>query len=415
MSEPYAAIVIGGGPAGAAAAATIAGAGRRVVVLERAVFPRFHIGESMLPLSRTTLESIGAWDMLRAEGFTTKWGATFVMDDGAAGYRADFRDSVKPRPRASSFQVRRSRFDELMLRHAKDRGAEVREDCKVDAVDLQPDGVTVTAGGETLCARAVVDASGRRGLLAKQMGLRRPDPDLTRVAVFGHFRNVPDLGGDSAGDIRIVSCRDLRWFWFIPLSDGLTSVGAVYESSKHVPGEDPAEALRRYIAKSSLATELMADAEPANEARFEADFSYGVDAYAGDNWLLAGDSGSFLDPVFSTGVHFALQAGNEAGRAIVKGTPGAMRRYDSIQRKRYEFFRRFVLGFYDPAWRDMFFQPTASRLIYRAIVRVLAGDDSPGPVHRLSLGAFNLLTRVHRKRPIVPRLHSPRRNGRPRT
>jgi len=402
------AIVVGGGPAGSVAGAALGRAGRRVLILERERFPRFHIGESLLPRTAPALEEIGVLDRLEREGFTRKWGASFLTADGTIHLRADFRDSGWPR---HAHHVLRERFDEVLLQHARECGAEVREGCRAREVrlDLPGGGVEVTYehdGGAAQARGAVlIDASGRQGFLARRLDLREVDPGLRKVAVYGHFEGVDGLAGDAAGDIRLVSRADLSWLWLIPLAGGRTSVGAVFDHDAHPSGADPGDTLARIVAETPAVSAAMTGARACGAARFEGDFSYTVRAYAGDRWLLAGDAGSFLDPVFSTGVHLAVHGGLAAARAVLSGRPGALRAYDRDQRRLYRFWRRFVTGFYDPGFRDLLFQPAASNRLYRAVVSILSGNDRPGWWTRSLVGVFLALARLQGRVPLVPRIH----------
>jgi flavin-dependent dehydrogenase len=407
--------VVGGGPAGSAAAAWLARAGRRVVLFERDRFPRFHIGESLLASVNDALEAIGAAAAVRSCGFPAKWGATFLTADNSIERYADF--AASPEVRApQTWQVPRAEFDEVLLRHAAAAGADVREAHRVLDASFDPAGVTVSWRDEAdrageVRAAALIDASGRSGLLARKFGLRRDEPLLANIAVFSHYSGVPRPDGRRGGDIRIVARNDLGWFWMIPISDALTSVGVVLQRAAYdaLPRMPVDALLDHAIEETPAAARLMQTARREWPVRVEKDFSFSARAYAGDRWLLAGDAGSFLDPVFSTGVAIALESGVEAARAVDRAlstgdlSAQAFAAFDRRQRQRYLAFRRFVLGFYRRGFRDLFYQPTG--VVFRAVVTSLAGYWRPSLVTRFWQAVFFLLTHVQERVPLaVPRL-----------
>src|SRR6476620_5770951 len=258
-----------------------------------------------------------------------------MTSDGSVERFADFAisDAV---PQPQTWQVRRDLFDELLLRHAARSGADVRERHRVSDVAFDQDAVTVTAQPQdaaghsgdrpdpaapaaiTVRARAIIDASGRAAILGHRFNLRRNEPSLANVAIFSHFEGVPRSEGRRAGDIRVIARRDLGWFWMIPVSDALMSVGVVLpqQSFKPISRVPPEESLMRLIAETPAAARLMAAAKRQWPVRVESDFSYGAARYAGDRWIVVGDAGSFLDPVFSSGVAIALESGLEGAQAI---------------------------------------------------------------------------------------------------
>ena len=408
--------MLGGGPAGSAAALALARRGRQVVVCERDHFPRFHIGESLLATTNDCFDALGLAERIRAAGFPEKRGASLSNFDGTAGRPVDFTTSREVR-RPQTWQVSRARFDAILLDAAREAGVEVRHGRRVERCDFDGDGVTVRfadgdgAAGE-LRARAVVDASGRGGVLARQLGLRRDEPRLANVAVYAHYAGVPRLPGERSGDIRLVARRDAGWFWLIPIDERLTSVGAVLPRALYagLPKGDPEAMLAALVAETPAVAELMGEARREWPVRVEKDFSYRATAFAGDRWLLAGDAGAFLDPVFSTGVSIALESGLEAAReldrALADGDLSArrFRRFERTQRRRFAVFRRFVLAFYTPWFRDLFFQPSAPPAIFRAVVTVLAGNWRPSLATRLLVDCFFLAVAVQRRFDLVPRL-----------
>ena len=412
--QRYQAVVIGGGPAGSTAAWRLARAGRRVLLVERERFPRFHIGESLLPASNAVFRALGLDERVRGEGFVEKRGASFSTDDGELSSYIDF--TACPGVSAPlTYQVPRARFDQLLLDHAIEAGVEVRQGCRAREVAFDAGGVALELAedqGATVAVEAevVVDASGQAGFLAKRLDLRRVDPGLRNVAAYAHFEGVAQPTGERAGDIRIVSRRDMSWIWLIPLSQTLTSVGVVVPRRRPA-GERAEDLLDRYLAETPVAAEQMQDAERVSKARYEADFCYAPRVYAGDRWLLAGDAGSFLDPVFSSGVLLALESGFDAGgavdRALARGGPSAraFAAYNRDQRRRYRAFRRFVRGFYQPGFRDLFFYPTQRWGLLDAIAAVLAGNWKPPLAVRARLRLFFALAAAQRVVPLVPRRH----------
>jgi flavin-dependent dehydrogenase len=262
----------------------------------------------------------------------------------------------------------------------------VREGHRVMASDFTSDAAVLdvtSADGATarVRVRALVDATGRQGLIAKKFGLRTDEPRLANIAIFSHYSGVPLLEGERPNDIRIVAREDSGWFWLIPISRELMSVGVVLPKNLflQMPEGTNEERLERAIADTPVVAELMRNAKSEWPIRVEKDFSYSASTYAGDRWILAGDAGSFLDPVFSTGVSIAMESGIEAAaeldRALTRNRFSAREfaAFSRRQRKRYETFRRFVVGFYSPQFRDLFFDPEPPRLIFRAVVTVLSG------------------------------------------
>jgi FADH2-dependent halogenase len=414
--DPWEVAVVGGGPAGAAAAIALARRGRRVVLFERARFPRFHIGESLLATVNERFAELGCAEAVRAARFPEKWGAHLSTADGEAQRAVDFsaaREVAMPQ----TWQVERAKLDALLLARARAAGAVVREGCRVAEVELGAGGVALElvpeeGGRERVEAEAVVDASGRDGLLARRLGLRREEPRLANVAIYAHYAGVPRPAGARGGDIRIVARRDAGWFWLIPIDDDLTSVGVVLPKPLYLALEkgEPEAMLERAIAETPAVARQMAGARRAWPVRVERDFSYTASAYAGDRWLLAGDAGSFLDPVFSTGVSIALESGFEAAealdRALAAGDLSRARfaRFEALQRRRFEVYRRFVLAFYTPWFRDLFFSPSAPPALFRAVVTVLAGVWRPRLGTRLLLDCFFACVALQRVLSFAPRL-----------
>jgi FADH2-dependent halogenase len=403
-------LVVGGGPAGSTAASWLARAGRRVILVERDQFPRFHIGESLLASVNDVLGAIGADGLVRQAGFPQKWGATFMPADGSIERYLDFSTSSDVRT-PQTWQVPRATFDDLLLRHAASSGADVRERHRVLDVAFDDEGVTAQVqstvdGGAPgrVRARAIVDASGRAALLSRKFNLRIDEPRLANVAVFSHYSGVPRPDGRRGGDIRIVARGDLGWFWLIPISDELMSVGVVLPRAafQAFASLDQDVLLDRAIAETPVVARLLADARREWPVRVEKDFSFGSRAYVGDRWLLAGDAGSFLDPVFSTGVAIALESGLEAAQAVEAGLAAgdlSARRFGPFarrQRQRFRSFRRFVIGFYTPEFRDLFFDDNPPRRMFQALVSVFAGYWRPSLASRIWILLFFLLVRLQR-------------------
>jgi len=408
------AAVIGGGPGGASAATALARRGRTVLLLERDRFPRFHIGESLLPWTNEVFRALGVQDAIAEAGFVKKWGASFRTMDGAREQYADFQFAVET-PTPQTVQVPRATFDELLLRHSERSGVKVLEEHRALDATFETDAVVLRFAGpddaeQSVRVGFVVDASGRSGFLTKKLGRHEFDPLLRNIAVHAQYEGIPRLEGRRSGDIRMFTRPDMGWIWLIPISETVTSVGAVIPQAVHRRESKaiPEDSLTHYLAGTAGLAPLLAGARRISQARFEADYSYLGTSIAGDRWIAVGDAAAFLDPIFSTGVLLAMQAGLEAAGAIdesvQRGESGRPRfeRCERLVRQRYHHFRRFAVGFYDPYFRDLWFRPGARLGIFGAILSVLAGNWRPSWATRQRMRFFFLLVALRRllRRPV---------------
>ncbi len=378
-------VVIGGGPGGSVCASALARRGRRVLVLDKVHHPRFHLGESLLPLSMPTLDAIGVLDAAR-ERFLVKPGACFHSDDGLRA-RYGFDESYAAQRSGWALQVPRDEFDEMLLRHAATCGAEVREGWTVTRVRF--DGaraIGVEARDESgndhvIDAAFVVDASGRDALNAHATQTTTRIPSLDKTALYTHCRGAWRDEGSCEGDIQIVLFRG-GWFWFIPFKDGRTSVGAVVGSEwiRAAEKRDAPALFARAVAESAVATRFLVGAEQLFEARATADFSFRVRDVRGDGWITVGDAGGFIDPLFSTGAHLAIHGGALGAAAIDDAlTAGDVSRarfeaWEAVMRRGTDLFLGMVQAFYEGRLQPYIFAKKQHPYLRRAITSMLAGD-----------------------------------------
>jgi flavin-dependent dehydrogenase len=412
--------VAGGGPAGSSAAISLGQHGHSVILFERETFPRFHIGESLLSTANDAFAALGVTKQVESASFPEKWGARLFTHDGQTGRYVDFtcvREVTKPQ----TYQVCREEFDRILLERAREVGVHVREACDVTGCEFTPDAAVLDVASRVDAAtgrvrvRALVDATGRGGLLARKFNLRTEEPRLANIAVFSHYTNVPRLGGPRPDDIRLIARSDAGWFWLIPISKELTSVGVVLPKALYriLANGSLEETLNRTISDTPIVAELMRNARREWPVRVEKDFSYSASRYAGDRWILAGDAGSFLDPVFSTGVSIAMESGIEAATELHRGlmrndfSASSFAAFSRRQRKRFETFRRFVTGFYTPQFRDIFFSPEPPTLIFRSVATILAGKWNASLwtrfLNQVFFGMVSIQKRFNITRPVFRR------------
>ena len=411
--------IIGGGPSGSTCAALLAQAGRRVVLFEKERFPRFHIGESLLPYNLDLFRRLGVLEELDAT-FVQKWGVKLYSSDGSVFHRIRFEDALDP-GYPMAYQVLRSRFDEILLRNARRLGVEVREGhTVVEAAPSWRDGCSVVArdaSGATVRTRArfLVDASGRDAFVAARRGLRVMLPRLRKAAVFAHYEGVERPAGREGGDIVLIFLRN-GWFWLIPLPDDRTSVGLVTDGNViKSSGLAPEHVLETAIERCPAARSHLERARRVSEVYAASDYSYRCRRRVGDGFLLVGDAGAFIDPVFSTGVWLGMSSARAAADRLVAAfdrdgvrgeslAPATFAGYERDARRHFATYLGFVTRFYEPGFIDLFLRPSARLQLKEAVTTLMAGKADPPLAMRARLGLFYFALWLHRSFGVFPRV-----------
>jgi flavin-dependent dehydrogenase len=378
-------VVIGGGPGGSVCAARLAQHGRKVLVLERDHFPRWHLGESLLPQSIPTLDALGLLPTMH-ERFTVKHGAQF-RDDAGRIERFAFAEAFDGARCPYAFQVPRDEFDDLLLRNAAKLGAEVREGWKVTKVvfeDNRARGVqAVGPDGKTheIEARAVVDATGRDASISRgRQGTDRV-PGLENTALYTQYDGAFRDQGDRAGDI-IIPLIEGGWFWFIPFKDGRTSVGAVMNRTwtRARAGKSPEELFNLAVSESKVLQGLVAGAKQRFAPGAVADFTFLSRETVGNSWLAVGDAAGFIDPLFSSGAHVAIIGAHKGADALHAALDAqtldaeTFAPWKATMTRGTRIFIGAVQAFYDGRLATYLFAPNKREILRRSITSMLSGD-----------------------------------------
>lgn len=414
--------VLGGGPAGSTIAALLAERGWNVVIAEKERHPRFHIGESLLPLNIPLLQKLGVFEEVKRIGMP-KYGAEFNSPEHGPPVMFDF-GKAWDRSYPNAYEVRRSEFDEVLFRNCGAKGAHTLEECRVTKVefpareDVRVETRMGDGGRRDWRARFLVDASGRDTFLAKRFDIKRRNRFHNSAAIYGHFTGAQRLPGKFAGNISMFWFEH-GWFWFIPLLDGTTSVGAVcwpyYMKSRQT---DPTTFFLDTIARAPKLAERLRDAKLTHGVTATGNFSYKADRMHGDRYIMIGDAFAFVDPVFSSGVMLAMNSaflGADVVDANLRDpaqAPTLLRKFDRNVRLGVSSFSWFIYRMTLPSIRDMFMGPTNKLRIQEAVLSLLAGDLFRGtPIHwslRAFKSAYYLQNLFHPRRSFAAWRHRQR-------
>jgi flavin-dependent dehydrogenase len=391
-------VVIGGGPAGSTAAALLARRGYQVIALEKAHHPRFHIGESLLPMNLPIFERLGVLDQVRTMG-VFKPGADFEAEN-ERGYNTYLFSRAIGKSPPHAYQVWRQDFDKMLYEHARGCGADAREGHEVVKVDQRGprethlDVNTDEGRSYSIQTRYLVDASGRDAFVSTKKKLRRKNMEHQSAAIFGHFRGAERRAGEDAGNISIY-CFEHGWIWMIPLPDGVMSVGAVCRPDylKQRKGSTRDFLFDTLKRSRALWRRMEHAALVDDEVRVTGNYSYDSTRMGGPGWVLVGDAFAFLDPVFSSGVYLAM-SGAEQAAAVVDAAlrepareAALLRKLEKRQRAGMARFSFFIYRFNGPVMQQMFRQPRNTWQLEQGVISMLAGDlfDSPKVLRRLKL------------------------------
>ena len=358
-NEPCDVIVIVGGPCGATASALLAEKGHRVILLEKAKFPRYHVGESLMPFCYFTLKRLGVLEEMEKHAFVKKHSVQFVSKDGKISDPFYFFQHLD-HPAATTWQVERSVFDNMLLRNAETKGVDVREETEVRGFVYEGDRVTgvkaKTKNGEeyTVNATVTLDCTGRDALFLRKKSWRKRDPKLNKIAIWTLYRNAKRDEGLDEGATTVAYVDGRGWFWNIPLRNNIVSSGIVAERDYlYRDSRDPREIYEREIEENSWIKEHLGEGEQFGEYWVTGEYSYRGEHCASDGLVMAGDAFAFLDPVFSSGVFLALKSGemvaDAIGDALEQGDV-SVEQFSSYGEKlcqMIEVMRKIVYAFYD--------------------------------------------------------------------
>ncbi len=354
-------LIIGAGPAGCSAAALLAEQGHRVLVLEREKFPRYHIGESLLPFTFYPLQRLGLVEKMRQSAFVKKYSVQFVSPSGKASQPFYFSTRYEMDV-AQTWQVLRSEFDQMLMENARDKGAEIREETTVRELLWQEQRVigarclTRSGQSEDLFAPMTLDCSGRESFAAVRQNWRVREPMLNKVAVWTYYQGAKRDAGLDAGATTVAYVPEKGWFWYIPQHRDMISVGVVAEG-KYLTRDgvkEPEAIFRREIEQNLWIRDHLACGRQTGSYYLTSEYSFRSKYSAADGLLLAGDAFGFLDPVFSSGVMLALKSGAMAADAIHEAllardfSAERFVPYSTYLRDGLENMRKLVYVFYDP-------------------------------------------------------------------
>ncbi len=365
----YDAIIIGAGPAGSCAGAILAEYGHRVLIVEREKFPRYHIGESLIPFTFQPLQRLGMIPKMKVSAFVKKYSVTFVSPDGRRSQPFYFFNRYDKDTIAQTWQVLRSEFDQMLLDNAREKGAEVREETTVNRLLMEGDRVTgleaTDKSGRTyeVHAKITLDCSGKEAFTSNRLGWRMRDPYLNKIAVWTYYQDSKRGEGIDEGDTTVAYVPDKGWFWHIPQHNRMTSVGVVAEGKYLTRGgvKDPKAIFHREVAENLWIKDRLSVGRSTGEYFITSEYSRHSRYCAAPGLLLVGDALAFLDPVFSSGVMLALKSGHLAAEAIHTGlvegdlSPVRFTEYGATIRTGVENMRKLVYAFYDPkfSFRDV--------------------------------------------------------------